>query len=69
MRWFAWLSTVNLIDVFNLCINCERQMEKYPGRQYWSGKGNWDQVIDSDAPLRDQRISLTEMEMSLSSNR
>ena len=60
---------LNALPNATLCITCERQMEMSLRRQDWAGKGHWDQVIDSDAPTRDQRISLSEMEMGLSSNR
>jgi hypothetical protein len=52
-----------------LCINCERQTENYSGWQDRSGKGDLDQIIDSEAPMGDQRISLFEIETGLSSNR
>jgi hypothetical protein len=51
-----------------LCIYCERQVEKYPGRQDRSGKENGDQIIDSNAPTGDHGIKLSEMEMGLSNN-
>jgi len=61
------LTRLNALPYATLCIDCERQMEEYTGRHDRSGKGNWGQVIDSDAPAGDQRVSLCEMEMSLSS--
>jgi DnaK suppressor protein len=66
------LTRLNALPSATLCIQCERQMEKYqkyPGGHDGWGKGNWDQVIDSDAPTGDERISLAEMEIGLSSNR
>jgi DnaK suppressor protein len=63
------LTRLNVLPSATLCITCERQMEKYPGWQDRSGKGNWDQIIDSEAPAGDQRISLLEMEMGLANNR
>jgi DnaK suppressor protein len=63
------LTRMHALSYATLCINCERQMEEYPDRQDRSGQGNWDQVIDSDAPTGDRRIKLSELELSLSSNR
>src|ERR1700687_927092 len=50
------LTRLNALPYATLCINCEQQMEKYPGRQDRSGKGNWDQVIDSNARADRQGI-------------
>jgi DnaK suppressor protein len=55
---------LNALPYATLCINCERQMEKY--RQDRSGKSNWGQVIESGAPRDDRGIKLSGMEMSLS---
>jgi DnaK suppressor protein len=49
-----------------LCIECQREMEKYPdwGRQ--SG-GDWEKVYDSASSLEDQReVNLAELEIDLS---
>jgi DnaK suppressor protein len=59
------LARLNALPYATLCINCERQMEKYPGRQ--EGKSNWGQVIESGAPRDDRGLKLSGMEMSLSS--
>ncbi len=62
------LTRLNALPSDTLCINCERQMEEYPGWLDRLGKSNWEQIIDSEFPTGDQRISLSEMEMGLSSN-
>jgi DnaK suppressor protein len=62
------LTRLNALPYATLCINCERQMEKYPDRRGGSGQDNWEQLIDSDAPMGDRRIKLSELEMSFSSN-
>jgi DnaK suppressor protein len=60
------LTRLNALPYATLCINCERQMEKYLGGwQDRSDKGSWDQVVDSDGPTGDHRINLSELEMSL----
>jgi len=59
------LTRLNALPYATLCINCERQMEKSPGWQDRSSKGHWEQLIDSDAQTGNQRIKLSEMEMSL----
>jgi DnaK suppressor protein len=35
------LTRLNALPYATLCINCERQMEKYPVRQGRAGEGNW----------------------------
>ena len=60
------LARLNALPYATLCINCEWQIEKYPGWQDRSGKSNWGQVIESGAPGDDRGIKLAGMEMSLS---
>src|SRR5579859_261085 len=43
-----------------LCINCERELEKYPDWQDRRGRGHWDQVFNSDEYMKDQSINLSE---------
>jgi DnaK suppressor protein len=61
------LARLNALPYATLCINCERQMEKFPGWQSRPGKGKWDQVIDSDSPTGNHGIKLSEMATGLSS--
>jgi len=59
------LTRLHALPYVTLCINCERQIEMYPGRQEQSAKGHWKHVIDSDAPTRDYGFKLSELEMGL----
>ena len=59
------LARLNALPYATSCINCERQMEKFPGRQ--SRPGKWDQVIDSDSRTGNRGIKLSEMATGLSS--
>ena len=63
------LARLNAIPYATLCITCERQLESSPRWLHRPGKGNWGQVIDSDARAVDRRSSVSEMEMALSRNR
>jgi DnaK suppressor protein len=58
------LTRLNALPYATLCINCERQLEKYRGQERW-GKGNWDQVIDLEVPTADHGIKLSERKTSL----
>jgi DnaK suppressor protein len=63
------VARLNALPYTTLCINCEREMEKYPDWLGQRGAGNWKEVFDWEAPLERQRINLSELEMELSSNR
>jgi DnaK suppressor protein len=60
---------LNALPYSTLCIECQREMEKYPD---WAADraGNWEKVYDAARPLEDQReIKLSELEIDLSNNR
>jgi len=60
---------LNALPYSTLCIECQREMEKYPD---WGAEraGNWEKVYDSARPLEDQReMKLSELEIDLSNNR
>jgi len=63
------VARLNALPYSRFCINCQRQMDKYPGWPGHRGKGRWGKVFYPEAPMEDQRINLTELEMSLSGNR
>jgi DnaK suppressor protein len=53
-----------------LCIECQREMEKYPDFSDRSNPGNWEKVYEATAPLEDQReVDLSDLEVDLPSNR
>ncbi len=61
---------LNALPYTTLCIECQREMEKYPN---WGGRGqagDWEKVFDAATPLEDQReVDLSEIEIDLPSNR
>ncbi len=61
---------LNALPYTTLCINCQRELEKYPGWQD-RGEGNWDKVYDNGVtPLEEQReVDLSDIEIDLSSGR
>jgi DnaK suppressor protein len=63
------VARLNALPYTTFCINCEREMEKYPDWLDRRGTGNWKEDFDWEAPLERQRINLSELEMELSSNR
>jgi DnaK suppressor protein len=63
------MTRLNALPYTTVCVNCEREMEKYLDWPDRGAAGNWEQVFDWEAPMERRRINLSEMEMSLSSNR
>jgi DnaK suppressor protein len=64
------VSRLNALPYTTYCINCQREMERFPDWAGRSGGGNWDKVYDVETPLEDQReVNLSDLEMDLSSNR
>jgi DnaK suppressor protein len=60
---------LNALPYTTLCIDCQREMEKYPD---WEdrGVGNWEKVFDATVPLEEQReVDLSDIEMDLPTNR
>jgi DnaK suppressor protein len=50
------VARLNAVPYTTFCIDCEREMEKYPDWLDRRGAGNWAQVLDSVAPTEDGRI-------------
>jgi DnaK suppressor protein len=60
---------LNALPYTTLCIDCQREMEKYPDWEDRRG-GNWEKVCDATVPLEEQReVDLSDIEMDLPSNR
>jgi len=60
---------LNALPYSTLCIECQREMEKYPN---WNDRehGNWEKVYDTPSSLEDQReVNLSDIEIDISSNR
>jgi DnaK suppressor protein len=61
---------LNALPYTTLCIECQREMEKYPDWSDRRGIGNWEKVYDTAPPLEEQReVDLSEIEIDLPSNR
>src|SRR5439155_20361021 len=60
------LARLNALPYSTTCIECQREMEHYPG---WDGSGrggDWEKVFDAGKPLEDEReLNLAEIEMDL----
>lgn len=61
---------LNALPYSTLCIECQREMERYPDWADRRNPGNWEKVYDAAPPLEEQReIDLSDLEIDLSSNR
>src|SRR5262249_54451550 len=60
------VARLNAIPYSTTCIECQREMENYPG---WSGGkgGDWEKVYDAGGPSEEDReVNISQIEMDLS---
>jgi DnaK suppressor protein len=58
---------LNALPYTTVCIECQREMEKYPAWDDRRHGSNWENVYDAATPLEDQReVNLSEIEIDLS---
>src|SRR5438132_2318154 len=61
------VSRLNALPYSTTCIECQREMETYPG---WAGGGrggDWEKVFDARAPIEEEReVNISEIELDLS---
>src|SRR5262249_35188578 len=63
------VARLNALPYSTTCIECQREMESYPGWGRGRLNGDWEKVSDSEAPIEEQKeVDLTDIEMDLSSN-
>ena len=64
------IGRLNALPYTTLCIECQREMEKYPDWNDYRGAGSWEKVFDAATPIEDQReVDLSQLEGDLSLNR
>jgi DnaK suppressor protein len=60
------VARLNFLPYSTLCIECQREMEKYPAWREGRGVGNWEKVFDAATPIEEQReVDLSELEIDL----
>jgi RNA polymerase-binding transcription factor len=62
------LLRLNALPYAPFCINFVREMEKPSHGDAQQRTGNWSRISDAQAPMHDQRASVSEMEMDLSAS-
>jgi DnaK suppressor protein len=63
------LARLNALPFTTFCINCEREMEKYPEWPGRRGASKRKQGFDGEAPVERQGINLSALERELTSTR
>jgi DnaK suppressor protein len=64
------IGRLNALPYTTLCIECQRELEKYPDWADQRHAGDWGKVYDAATPLEEQReVDLSELEIDLPSNR
>ena len=57
---------LNTLPFSTLCINCQREMEKYPDWDDPRSSVNWEKVYDSASSLEEPReVNLNDIEIDL----
>jgi DnaK suppressor protein len=59
------VARLNALPYSTTCVKCQREMEVYGGFAEGRRGENWDKVSDSDAPLDEPQIDLSDLEMDL----
>jgi DnaK suppressor protein len=64
------IGRLNALPYTTLCIECQREMEKYPDWEDRRNAASWEKVYDAATPLEEQReVDLSDLEIDLSNNR
>src|SRR5207237_6407782 len=64
------VARLNALPYSTTCIECQREMEQYPGMGGRHGGTDWEKVSDAEAPTEDQReVDLSDIEMDYSAQR
>jgi len=63
------VARLNALPYSTTCIECQREMETFPGWPGGGRGGDWEKVYDGGVPLEEEReLKLSEIEMDLSSH-
>ena len=61
------VARLNALPYSTTCIECQREMESYPGWEGGRGGRDWEKVYDNGASMDEEReVKLSEIEMDLS---
>ncbi len=60
---------LNALPYSTFCIECQRELERYPDWSDRRGGGNWENVFDASSLYEDKQVKLSDLESDLSHNR
>ena len=60
---------MNALPYATHCVECQREMERYPDWADRRGGGNWENVLDPSSLYEDKEVKLSDLETDLSHNR
>ena len=60
---------LNALPYATHCVECQREMERYPDWGDRRGGGNWENVLDPSSMYEDKEVKLSDLETDLSHNR
>lgn len=60
---------LNALPYTTLCIECQREMERFPDWENRRAGGNWEHVFDPSSLYEEKKVDLSELESDLSHNR
>jgi DnaK suppressor protein len=62
------IGRLNALPYTTYCIECQREMEQYPGWNSRKGSGSWENVVDSASAYDDQpNVRLSDLENAVDS--
>jgi RNA polymerase-binding transcription factor len=59
---------LNALPYTILCIECQREMERYPSSGGWRNAGNWENVLDASHFDDHKEVDLSQLEIDLPSH-
>jgi len=59
---------LNALPYTTLCIECQREMERYPSAGGWRNAGNWENVFDASHYEDHKEVDLSQLEIDLPSH-
>jgi DnaK suppressor protein len=62
------VARLNALPYSTTCVDCQREMENYPGWADRRGGVDWQKVSDSEAREDQREVDLSDIEMDLSTN-
>jgi DnaK suppressor protein len=63
------IGRLNALPYTTCCIECQREMEQYPGWAGRRGTPSWENVVDTSGGYEEPKVRLSDLEIDVSSGR